>query len=59
METYGEGERAHRTAFASLKHGYEKACEQPDYYADGDHMVVFRKRLLEPEKKTAASKAHG
>ena len=28
-----------------LKHGYEKACVQPDYYADGDDMVVFRKRL--------------
>lgn len=24
VETYGEGERAHRTAFASLKHSYEK-----------------------------------
>jgi cation transport regulator ChaB len=24
VETYGEGERAHRTAFAALKHSYEK-----------------------------------
>ena len=24
VESYGEGERAHRTAFASLKHEYEK-----------------------------------
>jgi len=24
VESYGEGERAHRTAFAALKHGYEK-----------------------------------
>jgi len=24
VQTYGEGERAHRTAFAALKHGYEK-----------------------------------
>lgn len=24
VETYGEGERAHRTAFASLKHKFEK-----------------------------------
>lgn len=24
VETYGEGERAHRTAFASLKHEFEK-----------------------------------
>jgi ribosomal protein S18 acetylase RimI-like enzyme len=28
-----------------LKHGYQGACVQPDYYADGDDMVVFRKRL--------------
>lgn len=25
VEEYGEGERAHRTAFASLKHSFEKA----------------------------------
>jgi hypothetical protein len=24
VESYGEGERSHRTAFSSLKHGYEK-----------------------------------
>lgn len=24
VEQYGEGERAHRTAFAALKHGFEK-----------------------------------
>lgn len=24
VDSYGEGERAHRTAFASLKHSYEK-----------------------------------
>ena len=28
VEEYGEGERAHRTAFASLKHGYEKVGDQ-------------------------------
>src|SRR5579871_5441972 len=28
-----------------LKHGYEQVCVQPDYYADGDDMVVFRKRM--------------
>jgi cation transport regulator ChaB len=30
VETYGEGERAHRTAFAALKHSFEKV---------GDHWV--------------------
>jgi ribosomal protein S18 acetylase RimI-like enzyme len=28
-----------------LKHGYEQAATLRDYYADGDDMVVFRKRL--------------
>lgn len=28
-----------------LKHGYERAAELRDFYSDGDHMVVFRKRL--------------
>jgi ribosomal protein S18 acetylase RimI-like enzyme len=28
-----------------LKLGYENACIQPDYYADGDDMVVFRKHF--------------
>lgn len=26
-----------------LKHQYQQAAVVPDYYADGDHMVVFRK----------------
>ncbi len=28
-----------------LKHAYEVAATLPDYYADGDHMMVFRKRF--------------
>jgi cation transport regulator ChaB len=28
VEQYGEGERAHRTAFAALKHSYEKRGER-------------------------------
>ena len=28
-----------------LKHQYEQVAVLPDYYADGDDMVVFRKRL--------------
>jgi cation transport regulator ChaB len=28
VESYGEGERAHRTAFAALKHGYRKEGDQ-------------------------------
>jgi GNAT superfamily N-acetyltransferase len=29
-----------------LKHGYEPACRLDDFYADGDDLVVFRKRFL-------------
>lgn len=35
VESYGEGERAHRTAFASLKHSFEKV---------GDHWEPKAKR---------------
>jgi len=28
VETYGEGERSHRTAFASLKHSFEKVGDR-------------------------------
>jgi cation transport regulator ChaB len=35
VEEYGEGERAHRTAFAALKHGFEKV---------GDHWEPSDKR---------------
>ncbi len=29
-----------------LKHGYDRLATLSDFYADGDDMVVFRKRLL-------------
>ena len=35
VESYGEGERAHRTAFAALKHGFEKV---------GDHWEAKRRK---------------
>jgi cation transport regulator ChaB len=34
IEEYGEGERAHRTAFASLKHSFEKVG---DHWEEKDH----------------------
>jgi hypothetical protein len=43
VEEYGEGERAHRTAFASLKHSFEKV---------GDHWEV--KDEKGPSDKQAA-----
>ncbi len=46
VETYGEGERAHRTAFAALKHGFEKV---------GDHWEA--KRHKGPSDEQAAGGA--
>jgi cation transport regulator ChaB len=43
VEEYGEGERAHRTAFAALKHGFEKV---------GDHWEP--KKGKGPSDKQAA-----
>ena len=43
VETYGEGSRAHRTAFAALKHSYRK---------EGDHWV--RKAKKGPSDPQAA-----
>ena len=34
VESYGEGERAHRTAFSALKHSYEKVG---DHWVPKDH----------------------
>jgi cation transport regulator ChaB len=34
VETYGEGERAHRTAFAAVKHSFEKVG---DHWEAKDH----------------------
>ena len=35
VETYGEGERAHRTAFAALKHTHEKVGDHWEPKPDG------------------------
>ena len=45
VETYGEGERAHRTAFAALKHAFEKV---------GDHWEP-KKRKGPSDAKAAGS----
>src|SRR5438876_4286313 len=34
VETYGEGERAHRTAYAAVKHSFEKVG---DHWEEKDH----------------------
>ena len=52
VEQYGEGERAHRTAFAALKHSYEKV---------GDRWQPKREKgPSDPRsKKTTAQKRRG
>jgi cation transport regulator ChaB len=48
VEEYGEGERAHRTAFASLKRGFEKV---------DDHWEPKKKKG--PSDEAAATKGRG
>ena len=49
VETYGEGERAHRTAFSALKHSYEKV---------GDHWEPKkRKGPSDPRAKAGGDEA--
>jgi len=54
VESYGEGERAHRTAYASLKHSYEKV---------GDHWEPKERRGPSDEQAArsgaAARRAEG
>ena len=52
VDEYGEGERAHRTAYAALKHSFEKV---------GDHWEPKKKRgASDPRsKKTTAQKRRG
>jgi cation transport regulator ChaB len=53
VETYGEGERAHRTAFSALKHAFEKV---------GDHWEPKRRkgpsdpRAMAPRDQARAGK---
>ena len=49
VETYGEGERAHRTAFAALKHSYQKV---------GDHWEPKkRKGPSDPRAREGGARA--
>src|ERR687894_1120311 len=49
VESYGEGERAHRTAFAAVKHSFEKV---------GDHWEPKdRKGPSDPQAKQSGARA--
>lgn len=53
VETYGEGERAHRTAYAALKHSYEKVgdhWEPKDEKGPSDERAEYGQR--DPEGET-------
>jgi len=59
VEEYGEGERAHRTAFASLKHGFEKVgdhWEPKDEKGPSDSQAAKGGRAARRGGKTAATK---
>jgi hypothetical protein len=53
VETYGEGERAHRTAFASLKHTHEKVG---DHWEPKDHKGPSDPRAEQPTEEARAGK---
>lgn len=50
VETYGEGERAHRTAFSSLKHSYEKVG---DHWEPKDEKGPSDERAAKPTREAA------
>jgi cation transport regulator ChaB len=67
VETYGEGERAHRTAFSSLKHSFEKVgdhWEPKEQKGPSDAQAARSGKSARRSRPTAggvdanASKAH-
>lgn len=58
VDTYGEGERAHRTAFASLKHSYEKVG---DHWEPKDEKGPSDERAAQPTSAAAEGRGetHG
>src|SRR6478736_10036458 len=52
VEQYGEGERAHRTAFASLKHSFEKVG---DHWEEKEHKGPSDAQAA---RRGAAARAH-
>jgi cation transport regulator ChaB len=64
VQTYGEGERAHRTAFAALKHAFEKVgdhWEQKKSKGPSDRQAAGGSRTRRPTAEGVdanASKSH-
>lgn len=60
-KTYGDGERAHRTAFAALKHEYEKVgdhWEKKTHAGPSDEGATDRSGRTEGGVNARAPKAH-
>jgi len=53
VEQYGEGERAHRTAYASLKHSFEKVG---DHWAAKEHKGPSDPRSTKSTREKRAGK---
>lgn len=56
VETYGEGERAHRTAFSALKHKFEKVG---DHWERKDEKGPSDPRAAHPQSRQDKGKSYG
>ncbi len=56
VETYGEGERAHRVAYAALKHSFEK---RGDHWEPKDHKGPSDPRAKNPRARENHGKSYG
>lgn len=56
VETYGEGERAHRTAFSALKHSFEK---KGDRWVGKDAKGPSDPRAADPNARKGEGKTYG
>lgn len=56
VETYGEGERAHRTAYSALKHSFEKVG---DHWEPKDHKGPSDPRAKNPRARENEGKTYG
>jgi len=57
VESYGEGERAHRTAFSSLKHSFEKVgdhWEAKDHKGPSDEQAAKSGAAARPGRRSTA-----
>jgi cation transport regulator ChaB len=56
VEQYGEGERAHRTAYSALKHSYEKV---EDHWKPKDQKGPSDPRAANPRARYDEGKSYG